>query len=93
MDLASLDRWDDYTEAKEAMFLHTDTDQAPWTVIKSNDKKRGRVEAMRHVLDRFGYDDKDAEVVGTPDPLIVVPAADVYDDDRRTESDESEDAS
>ncbi|RKS73737.1 polyphosphate kinase 2 [Motilibacter peucedani] len=71
MDLASLDKWDDYTEAKEAMFLHTDTDDAPWIVVKSNDKKRARLEAMRHVLDRFDYDGKDASVVGTPDPLIV----------------------
>jgi hypothetical protein len=52
-ELASLERWDDYTRAKEAIFQYTDTDQAPWVVVKSNDKKRGRVEAMRHVLDRF----------------------------------------
>ena len=70
-DLASLDRWDDYTEAKEAMFFYTDTADAPWTVIKSNDKKRARIQAMRHVLSRFEYDDKDAEVVGAPDPLLV----------------------
>jgi polyphosphate kinase len=50
------------------MFQHTDIDEAPWTVVKSNDKKRGRIEAMRHVLDRFDYDDKDQEVVGTPTP-------------------------
>jgi polyphosphate kinase 2 len=74
MDLASLDKWDDYTEAKEAMFFYTDTADAPWTVVKSNDKKRARVEAMRHVLNRFEYDGKDAEVVGTPDPSIVGPA-------------------
>ncbi|OMQ16168.1 polyphosphate kinase 2 [Modestobacter sp. VKM Ac-2676] len=75
-DLASLDRWDAYTEAKEAMFLHTDTEHAPWTVVKSNDKKRARLAAMRHVLHRFDYTDKDAAAVGTPDPLIVGPAAD-----------------
>ncbi len=69
MDLASLDKWDDYTEAKEAMFFYTDTADAPWTVVKSNDKKRARLEAMRYVLTRFQYDDKDDEVVGTPDPL------------------------
>ena len=65
MDLASLDKWDDYTEAKEAMFFYTDTADAPWTVVKSNDKKRARLEAMRHVLNRFPYTGKDAEVVGT----------------------------
>ncbi len=75
MDLASLDKWDDYTDAKEAMFFYTDTADAPWTVVKSNDKKRARLEAMRHVLHRFPYTGKDVEVVGTPDPLIVGPAA------------------
>ncbi|GGM24965.1 polyphosphate kinase 2 [Dactylosporangium sucinum] len=75
MDLASLDKWDDYTEAKEAMFFYTDTADAPWTVVKSNDKKRARLEAMRHVLSRFDYDGKDHELVGTPDPLIVGPAS------------------
>ena len=75
MDLASLQKWDEYTEAKEAMFFYTDTADAPWTVVKSNDKKRARLEAMRHVLGRFAYDNKDAEVVGMPDPLIVGPAS------------------
>jgi polyphosphate kinase len=75
MDLASLDKWGEYTEAKEAMFFYTDTADAPWTVVKSNDKKRARLEAMRHVLHRFHYDGKDKNVVGTPDPLLVGPAA------------------
>jgi len=75
MDLASLDKWGEYTEAKEAMFFYTDTADAPWTVVKSNDKKRARLEAMRHVLSRFGYDNRDEEVVGRPDPLIVGPAS------------------
>ncbi|HEV7187943.1 MAG TPA: polyphosphate kinase 2, partial [Blastococcus sp.] len=56
-DLASLDKWDDYTDAKETMFLHTDTAEAPWTVIKSNDKKRARLAALRHVLSRLDYAD------------------------------------
>lgn len=71
MDLASLDKWDDYTAAKEGMFALTDTDFAPWIVVKSNDKKRARVNAMRHVLGKFDYDGKDHEVVGEADPLIV----------------------
>src|SRR3954451_11724589 len=75
MDLQSLDKWDEYTEAKEAMFFYTDTADAPWTVVKSNDKKRARLEAMRHVLSRFPYEGKDGEVVRVPDPLIVGPAA------------------
>jgi polyphosphate kinase 2 len=71
IDLESLDKWDVYTEVKEAMIRRTDSEWAPWTTIKSNDKKRARLNAMRHFLARFDYDDKDAEVVGQPDPLIV----------------------
>jgi polyphosphate kinase len=70
-DLASLDKWGDYTAAKEDMFAWTDTEIAPWTVVKSNDKKRARINAMRHVLGKFEYDNKDHEVVGHADPLIV----------------------
>ncbi|MGY1712747.1 polyphosphate kinase 2 [Geodermatophilus sp. SYSU D00758] len=81
-DLASLDHWDDYTAAKEAMFAATDTGWAPWTVIRSNDKKRARLEAIRYVLCRIPYDGKDESVVGRPDPLVVVAAADVLESDR-----------
>jgi polyphosphate kinase 2 len=71
MDMASVERWEDYTAAKEEMFRATDTDIAPWIVVKSNDKKRGRINAMRHLLSKFDYDDKDEEAVGEPDPQIV----------------------
>jgi polyphosphate kinase len=71
MDLASLDKWDAYTAAKEDMFRTTDTDVAPWVVVKSNDKKRARVNAMRYLLSKFDYDGKDHSVVDVPDPLIV----------------------
>lgn len=71
IDLASLDKWDDYTEAKEAMFFYTDTADAPWTVIKSNDKKRARLNCMRHFLASLDYPDKNLDIVGAPDPLIV----------------------
>ncbi|MFC4122905.1 polyphosphate kinase 2 [Nonomuraea zeae] len=81
MDLASLHKWDEYTAAKEEMFLHTDTESAPWTVIKSNDKKRARLEAMRHVLSLFDYEGKNHEVVGVPDERIVISAADIVDED------------
>ncbi|MFC6092348.1 polyphosphate kinase 2 [Saccharothrix lopnurensis] len=74
-DVRSLDLWDAYTEAKVAMFRATDTEAAPWTVVKSNDKKRARIEAMRSVLARVDYADKDPEVVGEPDPKVVGPAA------------------
>ncbi|MGB7868038.1 MAG: polyphosphate kinase 2 [Mycobacterium sp.] len=76
MDMESVNRWDNYTEAKEEMFGATDTDIAPWIVVKSNDKKRARINAMRHLLANFDYDDKDHEVVGEPDPLIVGRALD-----------------
>ena len=79
MDLASLDRWDDYTRAKVAMFHETDTSYAPWTVVKSNDKKRARVEAMRSVLARFPYTDRDDEIVGQPDPKIIGAAANLLE--------------
>ncbi|WP_211771314.1 polyphosphate kinase 2 [Kutzneria sp. CA-103260] len=70
-DVESLDRWDAYTAAKVAMFRATDTDHAPWTVVKSNDKKRARVEAMRHVLSLIDYEDKDHEIIGKPDPNVI----------------------
>ena len=79
-DLASLDKWDAYTAAKEETFRSTDTDWAPWTVVKSNDKKRARLGAMRHVLSLFDYEGKDHELVGSPDPHIVGPAAAVIAD-------------
>jgi polyphosphate kinase 2 len=85
-DLASLDRWDDYTEAKEAMFFSTDTADAPWTVIKSNDKKRARVQAMRYLLSRFDYDNKDVELVGSPDPLLVGPASQLFEEGEQPSS-------
>jgi len=84
MDLASLDRWGDYREAKEAMFYYTHTDFAPWTVVRSNDKKRGRIEAMRWVLNLIDYPEKDEEIVGMPDPLIVGPPSAIYETEELT---------
>jgi polyphosphate kinase len=71
IDMASLDEWDDYTRAKESMFLHTDTSDAPWKVIKSNCKKRARLNAMRYLLQRMPYTNKDAARIGMVDPLLV----------------------
>jgi polyphosphate kinase 2 (PPK2 family) len=73
IDMASLDKWAEYTEAKESMFFYTDLADAPWTVVKSNDKKRARIEAMRYVLAKVAYEGRDDDVVGQPDPLIVGP--------------------
>ena len=71
IDMASLDKWDEYTQAKEAMFFHTDTADSPWTVIKSNDKMRARLNAMRYVLHSLPYADKDTSRVGRVDDLLV----------------------
>lgn len=79
IDLASLDKWKDYTEAKEAMFFYTDTADAPWTVIKSDCKKRARINAMRHVLFNLNYPNKNSKVVIPPDKLIVGLAEHIYE--------------
>ena len=78
-DLASLDKWGPYTDAKEAMFAYTDTEHAPWTVVKSNDKKRARINALRHVLHSLDYTGKNVGRVGDTDPLIVGPGRTVYE--------------
>src|SRR5512139_3829209 len=79
VDLASLDKWEEYTRAKEAMFFYTDTADAPWTVIKSDCKKRARLNSMRYVLHRLPYTKKDLESVGNIDPLLVGRANVVYE--------------
>ncbi|MEE9453027.1 MAG: polyphosphate kinase 2 [Paracoccaceae bacterium] len=81
IDRASLNKWDDYTEAKEAMFFYTDTADAPWTIVKSNDKKRARLNTMRHFLASLPYPDRDAEVATPADPLIVGTAGHVIGND------------
>ena len=81
VDRASLDKWDAYTEAKEAMFFYTDTADAPWTIVKSDDKKRARLNAMQHFLDLIPYDEKDRSIVTGPDPLIVGASAHVIGSD------------
>ncbi len=75
IDQESQNRWEGYTEAKEAMFHYTDVEWAPWTVVKSNDKKRARLEAIKHVLLQFDYDDKDRDVIGEPDKALIGPPA------------------
>lgn len=79
IDLASLNKWDDYTKAKEAMFFHTDTADSPWTVIKSDCKKRARLNAMRYVLHKLPYANKDLAAIGSLDPLLVGRAHIVYE--------------
>jgi polyphosphate kinase 2 len=81
VDLASLDKWEDYTRAKEAMFFNTDTADSPWTVIKSDDKKRARLNAMRYVLHSLPYTGKDVARIGSVDNLIVGRATIIHERD------------
>ena len=80
MDLESLGRWDAYTDAKTAMIAGTDIDYAPWITVRSNDKKRARLEAMRYFLSQFNYEGKDHATVAVADPLIVMRARDAVGD-------------
>jgi polyphosphate kinase 2 (PPK2 family) len=79
IDVASLDKWEEYTRAKEAMFFYTDTADAPWTVIKSDCKKRARLNAMRYILHKLPYKGKDPAGIGPIDPLLVGRANVVYE--------------
>jgi polyphosphate kinase 2 len=79
IDMASLDKWEEYTKAKEAMFFYTDTADAPWTVIKSDCKKRARLNALRYLLHALPYANKDLDRIGPADPLLVGRAQVVYE--------------
>ncbi|MEQ8860693.1 MAG: polyphosphate kinase 2 [Pseudomonadales bacterium] len=78
VDLEAQRKWDAYTSAKESTFQLTDSDEAPWTIIKAEDKLRARLNTMRLVLNRFDYADKDPDAAPAPDPLIVAPARVVF---------------
>jgi polyphosphate kinase 2 (PPK2 family) len=82
IDLQSLDKQDDYTKAKEAMFFHTHTADSPWTVIKSDDKKRARINCLRHFLSVLDYPNKDPKMACEPDPKIVIDGSKAYDNDK-----------
>lgn len=74
VDIASLGRWDDYTAARDAMFAASHTHHAPWTVLRANDKRRLRLNAIRTVLDRIDYEEKDLGAIGEIDRKIAMPA-------------------
>jgi polyphosphate kinase len=78
IDIAAIGKWDEYTRAKEDMFRFTHTPGAPWTVIRANDKRRTRLEAMRVVLSALDYADKDKVIVRAPDPLLVGSGPDFF---------------
>ena len=71
MDIAALNKWDDYTEKRDRMLKETHTDHAPWTVIRANDKRRARINLIRHILKTLDYDGKDKKAIGEIDDKIV----------------------
>ena len=79
VDKESMSRWGDYSKAKDAMIFYTDTRDAPWTMIRSDDKKRGRLNCIRHFLHHLNYPGKDKKVVSAPNPLVVGPAKEIYE--------------
>jgi len=81
IDRLSRDKWEEYTQAKLNMFFHTDTADSPWTIIKSDDKKRARLNCMNHFLYNLEYPGKDLDVVIEPDPLVVGSPSQVIDKD------------
>ena len=82
IDQESQGKWNEYTEAKEAMFFYTDTADSPWTIIKSDDKKRARLNCMQHFLSELDYPGKNRHIVRGPDPLIVGSSSQVIEKDR-----------
>jgi len=83
MDVESLGRWEEYTKAKESMLFYTDTADAPWTIIRSDDKKRARLNAMKFLLRAVPYEGKDESLLADLDPLIAGPASEIYESDER----------
>ena len=81
VDVESLGKWEEYTQVKQAMFLATDTEIAPWTVVRSDDKKRARLATMRYFLNKMDYPEKNSETIGVPDASIIGPPQQIYLDD------------
>lgn len=78
VDIESLGKWDEYTRVKKSMFMATDTATAPWTVVRSDDKKRARLATMKYVLSKLDYPDKNRDVIGVPDSRIIGPKEHIY---------------
>ena len=81
IDLASIGKWDDYTAARTVMFAHTDTPTSPWIVVRSNDKKRARLNVIRHLLLSIDYKDRDLEAIGDTDDNIIGHGRDLFTKD------------
>ncbi|MBL4697120.1 MAG: polyphosphate kinase 2 [Rhizobiaceae bacterium] len=80
IDLKALDKWDDYTSVRNSMFEHTDTDHAPWTVVRTNDKRRARICAIRHLLLNVDYEGRDLKKIGDMDEKILGRHSDLFKD-------------
>ncbi|MDB5473606.1 MAG: ppk2 [Devosia sp.] len=76
IDIEALSRWDAYSAARDEMLARTDSDHAPWTVVRTNDKRRGRIAVIQHVLHHLPFDGLDKTAVGEIDPKIVMRARD-----------------
>jgi len=87
VDMASLSRWHEYSKAKDAMMFNTDTKDSPWTIVRSDDKKRGRINCLRHFLHQLDYTGKDTDVVTVPDPLIVGSSTEIHEKDEQVRMD------
>jgi len=94
MDVESLGRWDAYTKAKEGMLFYTDTADAPWTIVRSDDKKRARLNAIKYLLNSLPYTGKNTKLVSQIDKKIIGSAEDIYEkgENTHTESAESPEA-
>ena len=71
VDVAGMKLWDAYTAARDAMLERTHTEHAPWTIMRSNDKKRARLEVIRHILAAIPYAGRDMEAIGEADAQII----------------------
>lgn len=80
IDFKAIEKWDDYSKAYDAMLAATDCAEAPWTIVRANDKRRTRLEVIRHVLSQVEFEGKDARIVGEPDPRIVLTATEYLKD-------------
>lgn len=80
IDVVGMTKWDDYTKARDTMMKATHTDHAPWTVVRYNDKRRGRLEVLRHILSAVDYQGKSPKVIGKPDTKIIGSGPAMLDD-------------
>lgn len=79
VDLKAIDKWDDFTAARDRMIDETHTDESPWTIVRSNDKRRARINVIRHILSNIDYAGRDDAAIGEVDPKILGNGPDFLD--------------